>query len=116
MISELSLPALDMLWEDMRLGGLPFPLQIRPHGETVEERGRIKAAVYADLERRGLARARRAEPELEDVLHLLARPTISIDAVAMLDMAGEPTKAMVAAAGRHAVLAVQGELKVSLTP
>jgi ESX secretion-associated protein EspG len=116
MISELSLPALDMLWEDLKLGGFPFPLQIRSHGETIEERIRIKAAVYSDLERRGLVRSRRAEPELEDVLHLLARPTISIDAVAMLDMSGAPTKAVVAATGRHALLAVQGELKVSLTP
>ncbi|TCO58055.1 ESX secretion-associated protein EspG [Actinocrispum wychmicini] len=115
MISELSLPALDMLWEDMKLGTFPFPLEIRSHGETVEERIRIKTAVYSDLERRGLVRGRRPEPELEDVLRLLARPTISIDAVAMVDMAGEPTKAMVVATGRHALLAVQGDLTVTLT-
>jgi hypothetical protein len=117
MISELSLPALDALWEDLKLGAFPFPLEIRSHGETTEERARIKAAVYADLENRRLVRGRRAEPELEDLLHLLARPTISIDAVAMLDLNGQqPIKAMVVATGRQALLAVQGELKISLTP
>jgi hypothetical protein len=116
MISELSLPALDTLWEDLKLGSFPFPLEVRSHGETVEERARIKAAVYSDLESRGLVRARRAEPELEDVLQLLARPTISIDAVAMLDMAGnKPVKAVVAATGRQAMLVVQGERTVTLT-
>jgi len=115
MISELSLPAVDMLWEDLRLGGYPFPLEVRSHGETIEERVRIKTAVYADLERRGLVRSRRAEPELEDVLHLLARPTISIDAVAMLDMDAQPTRAVAVATGRHALLVVQGELKIALT-
>jgi hypothetical protein len=115
MISELSLPALDALWEDMRLGSVPFPLEIPSHGETVEERNRIKAAVYTDLERRGLVRNRRPEPELEDLLHLLARPTITIDAVAMLDMDGKPVKAMVVATGRQALKVVQNELKVTLT-
>jgi hypothetical protein len=117
MISELSLPALDALWEDLNLGAIPFPLEVRSHGETIEERSRIKAAVYADLESRGLARRHRAEPQLEDVLQLVARPTISIDAVAMLDMAAQdPVKAMVVAAGRQALLVVQRELMVSLTP
>ena len=54
MIRELSLPALDALWEDLRLGSIPFPLEVRSHGETIEERLRIKAAVYSDLENRGL--------------------------------------------------------------
>jgi hypothetical protein len=116
MISELSLPALDALWEDLNLGVVPFPLEVRSHGETIEERGRIKAAVYSDLERRGLVRAKRAEPELEDLLQLLARPTISIDAVAMLDMNDQrPLKAVAVASGRQALLVVQGELKVSIT-
>lgn len=115
MISELSLPALDMLWEDLGLGSIPFPFEVRSHGETIEERNRIKAAVYADLERRGLVRRQRPEPELEDTLTLLARPTISIDAIAMLDMAGQqPVKAIVVATGRQALLAVQRELTISL--
>jgi hypothetical protein len=117
MISELSLPAVDALWEDLQLGSVPFPLEVGSHGETIEERSRIKAAVYSDLERRGLVRANRAEPELEDMLRLLARPTISIDAVAMLDMnSQQPVKAVVVAIGRQAQLVVQGELKITFTP
>ncbi|RSM82199.1 ESX secretion-associated protein EspG [Kibdelosporangium aridum] len=117
MIRELSLPALDALWEDLRLGSIPFPLEVRSHGETIEERMRIKAAVYSDLENRGLARRRRAEPELEDALTLLARPTISIDNVAMLDMRDQKSvKAMVVATGRQAMLVIQRDLKISFTP
>src|ERR1043165_3898791 len=117
MIRELSLPALDALWEDLKLGPIPFPLEVRSHGETIDERMRIKAAVYSDLESRGLARSRRAEPELEDGLTLLARPTICIDSVAMLDMRDQKSlKAMVVATGRQAMLVLQRDLKISLTP
>jgi hypothetical protein len=34
----------------------------------------------------------------------------------MLDLTGEPTKAVVVATGRHALLVVQGDLKLTLTP
>ncbi|CAM4183597.1 ESX secretion-associated protein EspG [Kibdelosporangium persicum] len=117
MIHELSLPAIDTLWEDLRLGSVPFPLEVRSHGETLDERRRIKAAVYSDLENRGLARRQRPEPELEDALTLLARPTICIDNVAMLDMRDQKSlKAMVVATGRQAMLVVQRDLKISFTP
>lgn len=117
MIGELALAAVDALWEDLRLGAFPFPLEIRSHGETMPERARIKDAVYADLASRGLARGRRPVPELADALALLARPSVSIDAVAMLDMRDDTAlKAVVAASGRDAVLAVQGERAVTLTP
>ncbi|ALG05948.1 ESX secretion-associated protein EspG [Kibdelosporangium phytohabitans] len=117
MIRELSLPAIDALWEDLKLGSIPFPLEVRSHGETIEERLRIKAAVYSDLETRGLARRHRPEPELEDALTLLARPAICIDAVAMLDMRDRKSlKAMVVATGRQAMLVIQRDLKISFTP
>nr|WP_042190863.1 ESX secretion-associated protein EspG [Kibdelosporangium sp. MJ126-NF4]CEL19648.1 hypothetical protein [Kibdelosporangium sp. MJ126-NF4]CTQ94552.1 hypothetical protein [Kibdelosporangium sp. MJ126-NF4] len=117
MIRELSLPAIDTLWEDLRLGSIPFPLEVRSHGETIEERMRIKAAVYSDLEARGLARSRRIEPELEDTLTLLARPAICVDTVAMLDMRDRKSvKAMAVATGRQAMLVVQRDLKISFTP
>jgi hypothetical protein len=114
-IGDLSLPAVDILWEDLKLGAIPFPLEVRSHGDTAEERARIKAAVYGQLERRGLAAAGRASAELEDTLTLLAAPRISIDLVALAEPTGErPIRAVVAARGTHAVLAVQRELAVTL--
>jgi len=52
---ELSVAALDILWEDLSLGRPPFPLEIPSHGDTAGIRARIRTAVYAALARRDLA-------------------------------------------------------------
>ncbi|MCP2163466.1 ESX secretion-associated protein EspG [Goodfellowiella coeruleoviolacea] len=114
-IAELSLPAFDVLWDDMELGAVPGFLQVRHHGETIAERARIKAAVYVDLERRGLVRRGRTEPDLGDALRLLAQHDIRLDAVALLDMAAtDPINAVVVARGSYAVRAVQRERSITL--
>jgi EspG family len=112
MRAELSLPAIDTLWEDLGLDVVPFPLEIRGFGDTIGERARIKAGVYAELERRGLAGSGKPTPKLEDALHLLARPELSIDLVVQLD---ETIKAVTAARGRRALRAVQRERGIELT-
>lgn len=115
-IGDLSLPAVDILWEDLKLGNVPFPLEMRGHGDTAEERARIRTAVYSQLERRGLARSGRPAPGLEDTLTLLAAPKVSIDLVALGDFADPaPIRAVVAARGKHAVLAIQRELAINLS-
>ena len=115
-IGDLSLPALDVLWEDLKLGGIPFPLEVGSYGDTAEERGRIKAAVYEQLEHRGLAEAGSATAELSGLLRLLAAPKISIDLVALNDLSDkQPVRAVVAARVKRAVLAVQGDLAVTVT-
>jgi hypothetical protein len=113
---DLSLPAVDILWEDLRLGGIPFPLEVRSHGDTAEERERIKAAVYGQLERRDLAVNGRPTPDLAGRLHLLAAPKISIDLVALREWNDkQPIRAVVAARGKRAILAVQQDLAITLT-
>ena len=115
-IGDLSLPAVDVLWEDLKLGGVPFPLEVRGHGDTAEERGRIRAAVYSQLERRGLAEAGKATAELAGVLDLLSAPKISIDLVALKEMSDtQPIRAIVAARGKRAVLAVQRDLAIAVS-
>jgi EspG family len=112
---ELSLAALDTLWEDLRLGRVPFPLEVRSHGDTVEIRERIKTAVYADLARRGLAAGTRPDDGLVEKLRLLAEPAVSVDLVALLDMEDTvPLRAVAALRGRHGLLAVQRRLTVSM--
>ncbi|MFL6143294.1 MAG: ESX secretion-associated protein EspG [Labedaea sp.] len=116
-IGELSLPALDILWNDLALGGLPFPLEVRSHGDTVEERARLRGVVYEQLDRRGLMAAGRPAAGLAQTLRLLARPKISIDLVGLGALTdAQPLRAIVAARGKHAVLAVQRDLAVRLTP
>jgi hypothetical protein len=115
-IGDLSLPAVDVLWEDLRLGGIPFPLEVHSHGDTGEERDRIKAAVYSQLERRELAENGEATAELAGVLRLLAQPKISIDLVALKEISdSQPVRALVAARGKRAVLAVQKDLAIKVS-
>ncbi|WP_447006567.1 ESX secretion-associated protein EspG [Saccharothrix isguenensis] len=115
-IARLSLPAFEVLWEDLRAGAaIPYPFDITQHGTTLDERARIRNDVHADLERRGLARRGRPEPELEDALRLLATPDTSITVMGMVDVAEEHlVRALVAARGRYAVRAVQEDDGVRL--
>lgn len=115
-IGDLSLPAVDVLWEDLKLGRVPFPLEVGSYGDTGEERGRIKAAVYSQLERRELAEGGTATVELASVLRLLSTPKISIDLVALNDLSDtQPIRAVVAARGKRAVRAVQHDLAITLS-
>ncbi|HEX8865703.1 MAG TPA: ESX secretion-associated protein EspG [Lentzea sp.] len=114
-IAQLSLPAFEVLWEDLRVGSLPYPFDISQHGETLEERARIKAAVHADLERRNLARRGRPEPDLEDALNLLARPELRVIATYIPDITqAKQIGASVVARGGYAVLVTQGDTTITL--
>ncbi|MCX2949874.1 ESX secretion-associated protein EspG [Lentzea sp. NEAU-D7] len=115
-IAQLSLPAFEVLWEDLRAGSIPYPFDISQHGETLDERARIKAAVHADLERRNLARRGRPEPDLEDALNLLARPELRVIALCIPDMTQQKlVRASVVARGGYAVLVVQEDTGVTLS-
>ncbi|KJK47471.1 hypothetical protein UK23_20100 [Lentzea aerocolonigenes] len=114
-IAQLSLPAFEVLWEDLRAGSVPYPFDVSQHGETLDERARIKAAVHADLERRNLARRGRPEPDLEDALNLLARPELRVIALCMPDLNQQKVvRASVVARGGYAVLFTQEDTTFTL--
>ncbi|MET9625897.1 ESX secretion-associated protein EspG [Lentzea sp. NPDC006480] len=114
-IAQLSLPAFEVIWEDLRAGSIPYPFDINQHGETLDERARIKAAVHQDLERKGLARRGRPEPDLEDALNLLARPELRVIALCMPDLNQQKVvRASVVARGGYAVLVVQEDTGITL--
>ncbi|GLZ42497.1 ESX secretion-associated protein EspG [Actinokineospora sp. NBRC 105648] len=107
-MADLPPAAFDVLWDDLRLGPQPFPLQVACHGDTLDERARIKAAVYAELDRRGLTRAGAPVPELVSGLRLLAAPDMTVDLVVLHNAESDARpRAVVATRGRHAVRAVQ---------
>lgn len=112
---ELSVAALDILWEDLSLGRPPFPLEIPSHGDTAAIRARIRTAVYDDLARRDLADGTRPDDALVEKLRLLADPAAAVDLVALLDLTdSQPLRAVAAVRGRHGLVAVQRKLTVSL--
>jgi hypothetical protein len=108
-MAELIRPIeLDFLCEALHIGELPYPLEVRSHGATVEERRVLRRQVHEDLRERNLLDpSGRLEPHIEEWLGLLAQPPLSIDSVFLPELDGPPVRAL-AASGRGAtVLAIQ---------
>ncbi|WP_229686127.1 ESX secretion-associated protein EspG [Longimycelium tulufanense] len=104
---SLSRAAIDMLWERIGLGTRPYPFEIPHHGETMDDRERIRNAVFSDLEGRGLVHRGRPEPELVDALTTLVRSDVAIAVIGLLDVEHERfLLARAAARGQFAVLGV----------
>jgi len=111
--------ALDFLWEGLGAGELPYPLEVRSHGATVDERTALRRRVHADLVADGLIDHRgRLEPELEDWFGTLAQADLSIDSVFLPELDAPPVVALAAAGRAGAVLAVQhqNELRLRSVP
>src|SRR5690349_17367112 len=107
-IAVLPLAAFDIVWEDLRLGSVPYPFDVPSQGETLDERARIRTAVYEDLERHELARGQQLDPNLVEALRLLARPHLQLDTISTLDrQRGLMVHAASVAIGQRALLAVQ---------
>jgi EspG family len=104
----LAPPALDFLWEALDAGELPYPLEVRSHGATVDERAVLRRRVREDLIAGGLIdHAGRLDPDLDDWLGTLAQPDLSVDCVFLPEPDAEPVLALAAAGRAGAVLAVQ---------
>ncbi|WP_216213819.1 ESX secretion-associated protein EspG [Amycolatopsis aidingensis] len=108
-MAELLTPLeLDFLWESLGAGELPYPLEARSHGETMDERASLRKQVLAELGRRGvLDESGRLDPRFEDWVGVLSGAEVSLDAVHVSAPHAEAVRAVAAALGNHAVLAVQ---------
>lgn len=69
----------DVLWEHLRLGALPLVVKVPSPGRTFEERADIETRVWAGLEARGLGRPVDVNPDIADLLAVLARPEREVD-------------------------------------
>lgn len=90
---------LDVLWHDLGLGRMPYPLDVPSIGDTADERAKARLAVLDSLQRRGLI----GDQRLEGFLRLLSEHDIAVDAVAHLE---RPVRAVATSDSAHAVLAV----------
>ncbi|GAB3442956.1 ESX secretion-associated protein EspG [Actinophytocola sediminis] len=107
--------ALDFLWEAIGAGELPYPLEVRSHGTTMDERAALRRRVREDLVADGLIDHRgRLEPELEDWFGTLTQADVSIDAVFLPELTAPPVLALAAAGRAGAVLAVQHQQQLRL--
>lgn len=109
--------ALDFLWEALEAGEPPYPLEIRSHGATIDERAALRRRVREDLVAGGLIDpAGRLDPELADWLGTIAQADLSIDCVFLPDLDSAPMLALAAADRRGAVLAEQRPDGLRLRP
>lgn len=106
---ELATEEYLLAWQHLGLGLVHWNLQ--PAGEparTAEERLAAKRQAWDALRARGLADGRRLAPELEDVLHLIARPAAELNA--RLDLPDGKRTVVGCARGEHAAVAELGAL------
>jgi hypothetical protein len=97
----------DVLWHELRLGRMPYPLDVPSEGETEQDRRVLREKTLDGLRERGLL----DNDRLEEFLRLLDDHEMSVDAVAGLDR----TVRALAVSGRdRAVLAIIDSDRVGL--
>ncbi|MFD4637852.1 ESX secretion-associated protein EspG [Lentzea sp. NPDC058436] len=89
----------DVLWHDLRLGRVPYPLDVPSEGATEQERRVLVTRTLDELRTRGLV----DNDRLEDFLRLLDDHKVSVDAVAGLD---RTVRALAVSNGERAALAI----------
>jgi hypothetical protein len=108
-VATFSSSEFDVVWSALGLGRLPFPLTAPAGGPVARER----ATVFDQLADRGLAIGSGLRTEWVELLHVLARPERSVDAVGRIV---RPLAATAATSGTVAVLALQDRGSVAVGP
>jgi hypothetical protein len=109
----LSALEFDVLWEHLRLGDMPLAIKVPSPGKTHEERARLEARAWFDLEARGLGRPVEVNPDIQELLGVLAKPDREVDIRAFV---GRDMRVLAAAAGAVAVVAELSGDTVTLRP
>ncbi|MEV4643862.1 ESX secretion-associated protein EspG [Saccharopolyspora sp. NPDC049357] len=108
----LSAAEFDLVWAELGLGKIPYPLEVPSLGATTRERAELTAEAFRSLARRGLANERDLDPRLADLLRLMVDHDTSVDVIGHRD---QPIRALAAVARRSGVLAqlVGDELRLT---
>lgn len=116
----------DLCWE---IGGFdehPFPISVRSHGETLEERAAIRQRTVPELQKAGLLAQSGLTQRFAEVLGQLAKPGLWIEGLWMPDETTDsPFRLLSVATEQGALLLVQqsgetenygGDLRISVLP
>src|SRR5690606_2225115 len=107
----------DFLWEQLRLGEYPYPLQVRSHGRTMDERIHLRHRVERELKSLGVKNSYgEVDPRLDTWLRTLAFPRVSVDAAHIPEFKHPPVCAVAASDGENAVLVKQTQDGISFRP
>ncbi|OLT48380.1 hypothetical protein BJF85_12700 [Saccharomonospora sp. CUA-673] len=107
MAERLSPLEFDFLWESFGAGELPYPLEVRSHGQTLDERAALRAQTLPKLAERGVIDVDgRPAPLIEDWLDCLSTAEVSLDSVQVGEPEGESRLAVSAALGAQGVLVI----------
>jgi len=71
----------DLVWAELGLGQMRYPLEVQSHGRTMEERARLRSDNRKPMNDSGLLIDGEVDPELATMLRILANPTRLIDLV-----------------------------------
>lgn len=103
---SLSLVAIDILLEQLKLGRAPFPFDVPHMGTTYTQRAQVRQAVFRDLEGRGLASGGRLEPDAEAAFGAFVRAPLAVTHAGSL-AGGEETYARAVSDGQYGLLVRQ---------
>jgi hypothetical protein len=107
----LSALEFDVLWEHFRLGAMPLAVKVPAPGRTHEDRAQLEAQAWAELGARGLGRPVEVNPDIEDLLGVLAKPLREVDVRAFV---GRNVRVLAAATDESAAVAELSEQTVVL--
>ncbi|SDC90229.1 ESX secretion-associated protein EspG [Actinokineospora iranica] len=103
---SLSLAAVDMLSQALRVNCRLFPFEIPSFGQLEEDRNRIAKVVFTDLSNRGLIHHSEVDPDVAAALTVTSDHDIGIGMMGTVNH-DRRIRARAAAAGSTAVLAIQ---------
>ncbi|MER7080444.1 EspG family protein [Saccharopolyspora kobensis] len=116
----------DFCWEIGRFDEYPFPIAVRSHGATLEERAVLRQRALPEMQAAGLLAGTGLAPRFGQVLAQLAKPGLWIEGLWLPDETTDsPVRLMSVAAEDGALLLVQdsgesasygGDLRISVHP
>jgi len=112
-VTSLSHLEFDFIWEHLGLGEVPYPIDVRSFGETMDERDRLRVEARESLRAKGLHDGEVLSPRLEELLALTARAAFTVDGQLSV---GDYVRILAASRGREGVLVAQTDDEVRVVP